>query len=387
MHIVRARLSDFRNVSCAIELHPGVNVFHGRNGQGKTNLLEAVYAAGRGRSFRTSRLTDLVRFGKTQSLVELDIEDSGTCTPLAMTIGQSQRKVSIGGRESCPPAEVSDLLKVVFFGPDEMDIVKGGPGARRAFIDNAIELHYAPYGRLLAAYGRIVRERNQLLRDQAAGRPPPLELMESYEEEVARHGSQILSYRLKYLAQLIPEAEQAMAANTAEGLELSLAYRTTVEPARSDSTPAVLFPLMRAQLQEKRGGDAQLGWTSVGPHQDDLEILLGGKPARMFASQGEQRQAAVALKVAQVAIWRKRFSVSPILLLDDVFSELDPARAGLLLERMSGWEVQTLLTTTDPVDMVQHRGCRGFEVEAGSIRPGETAELRGPPRGEESGRA
>ena len=371
MKLVTAHLVDFRNVTARLEFSPGINVMAGRNGQGKSNILEAVHVAALGHSFRPGRLGDLVRFDQPAARVELGVEEEGIITPVTFTVSAGgSRQLTVGGRENGSLDEVSHHLRVVFFGPEDLHLVKGSPSGRRAFLDQAIAGHHPPYGERLKGYGKLLRERAQLLKDLAFGSPPPGEILDSYEEELARHAAQILSQRLKFLREYAPLARQLVADHSDSRLELEISYQSGFLPIAEEGLveAADIYPSFRQQLAKTRREDAPAGRTSIGPHVDDLDLLLNGHPARFFASQGEQRQLAVSLKVAQLALWKERFGVHPVLLLDDVLSELDPVRARLLFTRVQQWDVQTLLTTTSREDVVLEGDCRYFEVEGGQVK-------------------
>ena len=194
MKLVTAHLVDFRNVTARLEFSPGINILVGRNGQGKSNVLEALHVAALGSSFRPGRLGDLVRFDQPAARVELGIEEAGIVTPVIFTVSSGgKRHLTVGGRENGALDDVAQHLRVVFFGPEDLHLVKGSPSGRRAFLDQAIVGHHPPYGERLRGYARLLRERAQLLKDLAFGSPPPDGIIESYEEELARHAAQILS--------------------------------------------------------------------------------------------------------------------------------------------------------------------------------------------------
>lgn len=371
MKLVFATLTDFRNVTARAEFSPGINVLIGSNGQGKSNVLEAIYVATLGSSFRPGRLADLVRFDAPVARVELGIDDDGIVTPIVMTVAAGgERRLSVGGQENASLADVAQHLRLVFFGPEDLNLVKGSPGGRRDFLDGAIAGHHPPYADRLKGYAKLLRERNQLLRDYNHGVPPPFEIVESYEEELARHAAQILSQRVKFLREFAPVANRLALDHTDGRLNLEVGYASKFSPLDDDglTEAADIYPRFKAELAARRTDDAPSGRTSIGPHVDDLSLTVNGHPARYFASQGEQRQLAVSLKIAQLSLWKERFGVHPVLLLDDVLSELDPERARLLFSRVTQWHVQTLLTTTTREDVVLEGDCRFFKVEGGQIR-------------------
>jgi len=367
MRIIKATLIDFRNLSGTIELCPHINVLFGRNGQGKTNFLEALYVVCHGKSFRPGKLSDMVRFEREFATAELEVEQASVVTPVRLVVSGAERRLSVGGRENCSLAEVGEALRVVLFGPEDLHIVKGGKSIRRDFLDSAIIVHHPPYAQLIRGYQKLLKERNLLLREFGGRHPPPFGLMETYEDELARHGAQLLSYRLKYVREFSPVAVELVSVHTDSKLELILNYDCTIELEAATPSAGELAPILRDKLKERRSSDAAAGATSVGPHRDDLEIVLNGKPARFFASQGEQRQVAVSLKLAQLGVWKKRFNLNPILLLDDVMSELDQERSLLLFSLIAEWEVQTVISTTTMPDMLLNGRNFLFEVEKGRL--------------------
>ena len=370
MHIKKAIFNHFRNLNTTLSLGPHFNVFTGSNGQGKTNILEGIHVAAYGRSFRAGRLVDLVQFDKESARVELQVDNKGVSTPVSVQLSKGSRTHTVGGAENASLAEVGERLRVIFFGPDDLRLVKGSPRLRRDFLDRAITIHYLPYARLLKGYQRLLRQRNLLLRD-FQGRPnPPVTLMETYEEQLARHAAQIIRFRLKYLREFIPKACDLVQQHTDSHLTLSIAYAASgsLQPDESTASDA-LQKLLTALYRKTRAQDACGSTTSVGPHLDDLELTLNGKNARYFASQGEQRQLAVAFKLAQLSLWKERFGVKPVLLLDDVTSELDSRRTGLLFSLVSRWQVQTLISTTSPPDvLLEAEDCRFFDVREGVVQ-------------------
>lgn len=368
MHLTRATYRDFRNVQGTFEPGPGVNVLFGANGQGKTNALEGIYVSCYGRSFRPGKQVDMLRFGASAARVELGVEGDGVQAQISVTLAAGERRHGVEGKEGCSLLEIADYLRVIFFGPEDLSLVKGSKSVRRDFLDRAIAFQDPSHGKLLREYQKLLRERNQLLRDFSTGRAPPGGLMESFEEELARRGAVLLDARLAYLEEFLPLAVSRVSEHTAARLELNGAYESSVEVPAAEGRREKLEKRLLAELSARRRADMPAARTSVGPHLDDLALKLNGKEARFFASQGEQRQVAVALKLAQLQLWREKFGINPVLLLDDVASELDDERAELLFSVISGWGIQTLISTTSKPDMVLDGSVRFFEVQQGTIK-------------------
>lgn len=375
MYLRKATYYDFRNLSLTVELGPGFNVFTGSNGQGKTNLLEGIYVTCFGKGFRPGKLSHLIRHGAAGCRVNLEVVEQEVVTELGLLMQGHDKNHSVAGKERCSLNEVAQSLRLVFFGPDDLALVKGAPALRREFLDRAIWVHYPPYVDLMKRYLQHMKERNRIHKELREGVSHPRELLPAVEEEMVRQGSLVISYRLKYLRELVPEAVSLVREHTADRLELASRYQCSLptESQQMDVLPVEakeLIPLYLAALERTREADRLAATTSVGPHVDDLELELQGKPARFFGSQGEQRAVAVCLKLAQLALWTQRFRVKPVLLLDDVSSELDEARTTLLMKTIASWGIQTLLTTTSPpVVLLGDPAVRLFKVEAGQVQP------------------
>lgn len=368
MHIRKATYFDFRNLTLSVELGPGFNVFTGRNGQGKTNLLEGLYVACFGRGFRPGKLSHLIRHGSGACRVSMEVEEAGNVTEVSLVLQGSDKNHSVGGKERCSLSEVASAVRLIFFGPDDLALVKGAPALRREFLDRAIWVHYPPYSDLMKRYLQHVKDRNRVLKESREGKRVARELIPSIEEELVRQGAQVILYRLKYLRELVPEAIQLVREHTADRLTLEVGYRSSLAEQPLSLEAKEIQHAFVCALEKNREEDRLGATTSVGPHLDDLELTLQGKPARFFGSQGEQRAVAVCLKLAQLALWTQRFGVKPVLLLDDVSSELDAERTALLIRTIASWGIQTLLTTTSPPDvLLGDPAVRLFQVEGGQV--------------------
>ncbi len=318
-------------------------------------------------------MADLIRFDEETAWVRLLVEDAGIQSEIRTVHSAGRRVQGLGGKDNCAPAEVVQRLKVIFFGPDELALVKGGPALRREFMDRALVTHHCPFLELQRRYGRVLKERNQLLRELSSFRKVSIALQEAFEEELAGYGARWVEYRLKYLRELGPVASRILSEHSNGALELQIRYVHSFPDL--DESEGWDFRDMSRRLYrvlgQRRSEDSISGMTSVGPHLDDLEILVNGKPGRHFASQGEQRAVVVALKLAQLSLWKEKFSVAPVLLLDDVSSELDPQRNERLFQLISDWQIQTILTTTFPLDVLSRwpEGCL-LEVSEGTVQGG-----------------
>ena len=338
MRLVTLGLRNYRNYSrLDIELSPRLNVFLGQNAQGKTNLLEAVSLLALSSSQRARRESELVGTLGSEARIEAVAESHGRRVEMAISLavmaGESDRTsktIRIDGQ----PRRAVDLpgeLRATLFWPEDLNLIKGGPEHRRRFMNQMLVQIEKGYGRALAGYRRVLEQRNSLLKRIAAGHEPPSAL-DVWDDELARHGEEILVARRAAALEMAPLAaanHEAIAA----GESLRLHYEAPVAS-------------LAEQLKAARGDDLRRGSTSVGPHRDDLRVEVAGSDARSFASQGQQRSAVVSLKLAEADLVEARSGERPILLLDDVLSELDGERRSALLARV-GDRGQVIVTSVE----------------------------------------
>lgn len=360
MNLTRVALKDFRNYARA-ELIPcaGVTVLYGQNAQGKTALLEAVYLCCTGRSHRTSRDKELIRWGQPLAEVSLETMQGDGSHQVEIRIPNNDRKsVKVNGRGVTRSGELMGHITGVLFSPEDLRMVKGSPGDRRRFIDMELAQIRPSYYYELQRYARALAQRGCLLR---AGEARGLEV---WDELLAASGARIVLARRAFIEKL-----ETFAARTHRDLSggkeaLTLVYRC---PGDADGDEAALTDFLARALFAARERDIQRGVTSVGPHHDDLLIQIDGMDARAYGSQGQQRSCALSMKLAELRVMEAESGECPILMLDDVMSELDPDRRRQLLGAMEG--VQTLVTCTDPDDLAGAKAGLMQKVEAGALVP------------------
>ncbi|MGQ9497032.1 MAG: DNA replication/repair protein RecF [Desulfotomaculales bacterium] len=337
MLLERLALRNFRNYAeLAVAFGPGLNVIAGGNAQGKTNLLEAIYWLLRAAPLRPVADRDLILWGETAARAEGSVRAAGGARTIAVAVGPDGKRIWAGG----VPARRRELVEstgVVTFTPDDLWLVKGEPRERRRYLDREVAAFVPAYGDDLGRYRRALAQRNAALR--AADRSA----VEVWTEKVVTYGARLVSARLQFLASLVPVARELFA--RWDGAELNVRYRSVTPLGGSD--PASLAEALRAALARNAARELELGQTLAGPHRDDLVLEVGGRPAGTAASQGQQRSLVLALKLAQVRLWRKQTGESPLMLLDDVFSELDAARRDRLLAVLDAG-VQMFVTATQP---------------------------------------
>lgn len=313
----------------------------GPNGQGKTNLLEAVYLLATLRPLRAARLPELVRFGANRAEVSARFELSGAVREIGVVIEDGERRASIGGKTVRDLEEYFGGVSVVAFTPDDLAIVKGGPELRRRWLDRATWGRFPAYLAEVRSYQKALRSRNRLLREGA-----PREMIEAFDGPLARVGARLGARRRRLLEEIRPRLDLALSSISDGALEGRIRYA----PAWLDDVDdeSAIESRLATALAERLPRDRERGFTGVGPHSDQPAIFLAGRPARTYASQGQQRALVLALKIAEIENLRATQGSYPLLLLDDVSSELDRERNQRLLAYLAGIDGQLLLTTTDP---------------------------------------
>lgn len=342
MRLLALRLRDFRNVAAAdLEPGPRATVIVGPNGQGKTNLLEAIYFLATLKPLRSARLAELARFGTKSCSVEGDFQLGAVRRVIGVRVEEGVRQALVDGKKVRDLEDYFGGVAVVAFTPDDLAVVKGGPEIRRRFLDRAVFNRFPAFLGESRSYGRALRSRNRLLREQA-----PPEVIQAFDGPLAAAGARIVTRRRHLLAELHPRFDEALAQLSAGQLEGRLRYAPQV--LEGAETEAELAERLLDELERRLERDRQRGHTSVGPHADRLSIQLQGRPARTYASQGQQRAVVLALKIAEIENLRASLGHTPLLLLDDVSSELDRQRNAQLMEYLRELDGQVILSTTDP---------------------------------------
>ena len=339
MRAARVSARDFRNLErVEATLGEAVTVVHGPNGAGKTNVLEAIYFGCTGRSCRTSNERELVRFGAKVARVEVEVEaEDGTHRLEVGLEPGATKRVKIDGTEAAGPAgaEVRPLVSV--FMPDRLELIKGAPSLRRAHLDQLVAAVWPARAANRGAYMRALAQRNALIARIRAGAAPATHL-DTWDAELARAGAALMSDRAEACALLAPRFRDR-AADLGLPEEAALTYRP-----RGRSTDA---ESLRAELLERRDEDLARGFSAHGPHRDEILLAHAGRALRAYGSQGQQRLALLALLFAERDVLLEARGLPPLMLLDDVMSELDSARRERLVELLTAGGGQAVITTTD----------------------------------------
>jgi DNA replication and repair protein RecF len=345
-------LRDFRNLTRLDLTFPGAGaVIVGENGQGKSNLLEAVYYLHLLRSVRNARDVDVVSFGAAGFHISARSE-GGLHRELSTGFERAGRRkrVKLDGVEPQRLSDALGALPCVFFSPADVDLVAGAPSARRRYLDIMLALSSRPYLAALQRYRHALAQRNAALRDAArTGGSRTEHRIAVWEAPLAEHGALLWRERVAWTT-LAAERFSDTCAAIGEQAMVAMRYVTSIEPASNDG--GAVASAIAAALEQKRGLDIRRGLTHAGPHRDDLALTLDGRELRAFGSAGQQRTAAIALRLLEGETLRERLGAAPILLLDDPFAELDARRAGRILELLEAQGLgQTLLTVPRESDI------------------------------------
>lgn len=343
MIIKSIELADYRNYEeLNLTFDRGTTILYGNNAQGKTNILEAVYVAATTKSHKGSKDKEIIRFGKEEAHIRTYVEKEGVETRVDMHLRKAGSKgIAIDGQKIKRAADLLGLCNVVFFSPEDLGIIKNGPSERRRFVDMELCQLDNIYLNDLNNYNKIVNQRNKLLKDMYLS-PGLKETLGIWDMQLVAYGSKIIERRKLFVSQLneiIYEIHKRLSGGKEE-LKIKYQPDTSVEDFES-------------KLYMNMDRDMKMKMTSVGPHRDDFVFQIGGMDARKFGSQGQQRTAALSLKLAEIELVKKITGDTPVLLLDDVLSELDSSRQQLLLEGMG--DIQTIITCTGLEEFVNNR--------------------------------
>lgn len=345
MHVRRLSLRDFRSwASADLDLEPGRTVFVGPNGYGKTNLVEALWYSSTLNSHRVATDAPLVRVGAPRAVVSTIVVNEGRecAVDLEITSGRAN-KARLNRSPVRSAREVVGVLRAVLFAPEDLALVRGDPGDRRRYLDDLATVRRPRIAALRADYDKVVRQRTALLKSAAGRSPGALETLDVWDGHLATHGAELMAARIELVNELAPEVQKAYAVLAPGSRSASINYRASIDIS-SDDEPDVEFlqAALLAEMARRRSAELDRAVCLVGPHRDDLELRLGDQPAKGFASHGESWSMALSLRLAAYELLRAEGS-DPVLLLDDVFAELDVARRQALAAAAASAE-QVLVT-------------------------------------------
>ena len=358
MVIKSLKLKNYRNYDLLdLTFDPKTNILYGDNAQGKTNILEALYLSGTTKSHRGTKDRDIIQFGCDESHLETIVEKKGITFQIDMHLKKNSPKgIAIDKIPIRRASELFGIVHFVFFSPEDLNIIKDGPAGRRRFIDLELSQLDKIYLSNLSNYNRIINQRNALLKD-IYGQPGLAETLDIWDMQLAEYGTRILERRREFVKQVNEIISEIHYKLTGGKENITLTYEESVGGMTLEQA-----------LKKNRERDLRMKSTSVGPHRDDLCFINNGQiDIRKFGSQGQQRTAALSLKLSEIELVKKIIKDTPILLLDDVLSELDKHRQNYLLDSIH--DIQTLITCTGLDEFVNHRFSvnRVFHVQNGHI--------------------
>ncbi len=364
MRISRLHLEQFRNIE-SLSVFPceTVNIIYGDNAQGKTNLLEAIWLLSGAKSFRGAKDADLIRFGESRALIESDFFCAGR---------QQTSKIQLEGKKTAWLNDIrqdsitafAGIFTTVVFSPSHLGLVKDGPAGRRKFLDTSICQITPRYIGMIGQYQRILLQRNTLLKDISYA-SALLDTLDIWDEKLSALGGVIIRMRMEYTRRLQKEAEDIYKGISMERESFSLDYRPFELPVQEGQTQREISSLLLEKMMQNRSEDLRSGSTGIGPHRDDLEISINGRSVRSFGSQGQQRSSVLALKLAESRCIGDILGERPVILLDDVMSELDQNRREYLLNHLTGSQI--FITCCDKGYFSQLEGGRIFRMEHGQL--------------------
>ena len=371
MILRRLELLGFRSYhAAACSFDPGINVIAGLNAQGKTNLLEGVYYLASARSFRTRTDKELIRMDEDQAAVRGELISGDREQLIDIYLSRRERKkIFVNGVKQKTAAGLSGRFCCVLFSPDDLELVRSGAAARRRYMDLAISQLRPQYAETRAEFNRVYAEKSRILKDWRE-RPDLLEVLDDYSLSMARLGSTLIRYRAAWCRRAAEAAQRLHREISGRDERLRAGYVTvsSLEDPLGLSQSQILDGLL-AHQERHRQAELDSGQCLSGAHKDDISLEIGGMNAGKFASQGQARTAALALKLAEWEIARDDLGESPVLLLDDVLSELDSLRQDYVLNSIGGGQV--FITCCASEEVRRKTGGRVIYVENGTLRPGE----------------
>lgn len=361
MKINSIKIENFRNIESLSLDFDDVNIIYGENAQGKTNLIEAIYLFTGAKSFRGVKDKELVKFGEEYSRLKIEFSNNSREQNAELLI-QNRRSATLNGVKKKSATSLGDELKAVIFSPVHLSMVKDGPLERRRFIDNALCQLKSNYRNVLKEYNRALAQRNMLLKDISKNNSL-YDMLYIWDKNLAVSGAKIIFQRMKYIEALLPYAKDVFDGLSSGKEEINLVMKGAFD--YDGLTLDEIQKKLMFALDNNRGNDILNRNTNIGPHRDDMEILINEKSARSFGSQGQQRSCVLALKLAEASLLREMTQDEPLALLDDVMSELDISRQDYILNHIKDWQV--FITCCDANTVLRLKQGKTFHISNGGL--------------------
>lgn len=338
MKVLAIKFENYRNLkNDIIQPCEGVNIIYGDNAQGKTNLLEAIWLFCGGHSFRNAKDSEMIKWNESFAGLEMRFFGQEREQTAKLILSGNKKQVEINGVEKKSAAALIEKFCAVVFSPEHLNLIKRGPSQRRKFIDSAICREKLQNAVILSKFNRVLVQRNSLLKD-IYRRPSLEDTLSVWDEPLILNGAMLIKKRMDYVEMLLNRAKSYHDGISKSSENLEIKYISSIDAEMSDSVEEIAEKF-RKKLIDNRKDDIRTGVTNFGPHRDDIEILINGKNARAFGSQGQQRSAVLSLKLAEASVLKERMGEEPVILLDDVLSELDSKRQDFLLNELKGCQV------------------------------------------------
>lgn len=364
MRVLAVKFENYRNLkNDIIQPCEGVNIIYGDNAQGKTNLLETIWLFCGGHSFRSSKDSETIKWDKDYARLEMRFFGQEREQTAKILINNGKKQVEINGVEKKSAAALIEKFCAVVFSPEHLNLIKRGPSQRRKFIDSAICREKLQNAVILSKYNRVLVQRNSLLKD-IYRRPSLEETLSVWDEPLIMNGAMLIKKRMDYVEMLSQRAKNYHNGISKNSENLEINYVSSIEAKISDSTDEIAEKF-RKKLEDNRKDDIRTGITNFGPHRDDIEILINGKNTRAFGSQGQQRSAVLSLKLAEASVLKERMGEEPVILLDDVLSELDSKRQDFLLNELK--DCQVFITCCEKSNKEQLKEGKIFFLKNGEV--------------------
>lgn len=356
---------NYRNLSDnKIEPSERVNVIYGNNAQGKTNLLEAVWLFSGGHSFRGAKDSELIKFGENKARLFMDFFAGKREQKAEILYTGSKKEVIINSVKKSSAAYLAQHFSAVVFSPEHLTLIKNGPSLRRKFIDGSICQQDLRYAVRLNKYNQTLQQRNALLKEIQKHKELK-DTLEIWDDVLIEIGAEIILKRLEFLEKLKVSAKELHKGISSGSEDLLIKYCSSSLKEEEKLSKGDIVSLLKREFKRVRREDIYLGVTNAGPHRDDLEFFINGKSARRFGSQGQQRSIVLSLKLSEARLMRDAFEEPPVVLLDDVMSELDLKRQDFLLRNTE--ENQVFITCCEPLERESIKSAKLFEVKNGVI--------------------
>ena len=366
MNLLDLKLRDFRNYEeLELDFDPGVNLIVGKNAQGKTNLLEAIAYLGSGKSFRAQRTAEMVRFGAEFADISGNVfaQDRQQSLRWVLFSDRRARQVWRNGAKKKTAADINGVMSTVLFCPEDLMVLKTGAAARRRLGDHALCQLRPNYDAALAEYNRILEQKNRILKDHFEN-PAVLEILPEYNARLCQVGALLISYRARFYDSLGKAAAAYHDQFSGGAEEFSLQYRTVSTVSDPFAPVQTLVGDLQAHLESHYRAELETAQCLTGPHKDDFDVSLSGIDLKAYGSQGQTRTAAISLKLAQRELMRRESGQEPVLLLDDVLSELDPGRQDFVLNQIVSGQV--FITCCEPGRFTKLG--KTIEIEKGAVK-------------------